>query len=44
MRTGAAVGYTGHLHEALYYASDEDLLAVVAPSCGTGWPRANRRW
>ncbi len=31
MRTGAAAGHTGYFHEALYYASDEDLLAVVVP-------------
>jgi len=31
MRTGAATGHTGYFHEALYYASDEDLLAVVLP-------------
>lgn len=31
MRTGAPAGYTGYFHEALPYASDEDLLAVVVP-------------
>lgn len=31
MRTGAAAGHTGYFHEAVYYASDEELLAVVVP-------------
>lgn len=31
MRTGRAAGNTGYLHEAVYYASDDDLLAVVVP-------------
>jgi anti-sigma regulatory factor (Ser/Thr protein kinase) len=31
MRTGAAAGYTGYFHEAVYYASDQELLAVVVP-------------
>ncbi|HEX6355700.1 sensor histidine kinase [Actinophytocola sp.] len=31
MRTGAAAGHTGHFHEALLHASDEELLAVVVP-------------
>lgn len=31
MRTGAAAGHNGYFHEAVYYASDEELLAVVVP-------------
>jgi anti-sigma regulatory factor (Ser/Thr protein kinase) len=31
VRTGAAAQHTGYFHEAVYYASDEDLLAVVVP-------------
>jgi anti-sigma regulatory factor (Ser/Thr protein kinase) len=31
MRTGAAAGHTGYFHEALYYASEDDLLSVVVP-------------
>ncbi|MFK3979079.1 anti-sigma factor RsbA family regulatory protein [Micromonospora sp. NPDC050397] len=31
MRTGAAAGHRGYLHEAVYYDSDEELLAVVVP-------------
>ncbi|OLF18121.1 sensor histidine kinase [Actinophytocola xanthii] len=31
MRTGAAAGHTGYFHEALYYADEEELLAVVVP-------------
>ncbi|MFL6125921.1 anti-sigma factor RsbA family regulatory protein [Actinophytocola sp.] len=31
MRTGAAAGHTGYFHEAVYYASDQELLAVVLP-------------
>ncbi|WP_431877757.1 anti-sigma factor RsbA family regulatory protein [Amycolatopsis sacchari] len=31
MRTGAAAGYEGYYHEAVYYSSDEELLAVVVP-------------
>lgn len=35
MRTGAAAGHTGHFHEALPYASHDELLAVVVPFlCG----------
>jgi anti-sigma regulatory factor (Ser/Thr protein kinase) len=31
VRTGAAAGHTGYFHEAVYYGSDEELLAVVVP-------------
>lgn len=31
MRTGTAAGHHGYLHEAVYYASDDELLAVVVP-------------
>jgi anti-sigma regulatory factor (Ser/Thr protein kinase) len=31
MRTGAAAGHPGYFHEAVYYASDDELLAVVVP-------------
>ncbi|GGM08041.1 anti-sigma factor RsbA family regulatory protein [Micromonospora yangpuensis] len=31
MRTGAAAGHQGYYHEAVRYAGDEDLLAVVVP-------------
>lgn len=31
MRTGAAAGHVGYYHEAVCYASDEDLLAVAVP-------------
>jgi anti-sigma regulatory factor (Ser/Thr protein kinase) len=31
MRTGAAAGHSGYFHEAVYYATDEELLAVVVP-------------
>ena len=31
MRTGAAQGHLGYFHEALYYSSDEELLAVLVP-------------
>ncbi|RKR86338.1 anti-sigma regulatory factor (Ser/Thr protein kinase) [Micromonospora pisi] len=31
MRTGAAAGHRGYYHEAVYYDSDEELLAVVVP-------------
>ena len=31
MRTGAATGHDGYYHEALYYSSDEELLAVLVP-------------
>ncbi|MGC5050983.1 anti-sigma factor RsbA family regulatory protein [Micromonospora sp. DT48] len=31
MRTGPAAGRTGYFHEALCYASEEELLAVVVP-------------
>lgn len=31
MRTGAATGYDGYLHEAVCYDSDDHLLAVVVP-------------
>jgi anti-sigma regulatory factor (Ser/Thr protein kinase) len=31
MRTGAAAGHEGYFHEAVYYSSDEELLAVLVP-------------
>ncbi len=31
MRTGAAAGHQGYFHEALYYSSDDELLAVLVP-------------
>ncbi|MEU9507031.1 sensor histidine kinase [Micromonospora sp. NPDC048170] len=31
MRTGAAAGHHGYYHEAIRYASDDELLAVVVP-------------
>ncbi|GAA1806292.1 hypothetical protein GCM10009682_30260 [Luedemannella flava] len=31
MRTGAAAGYQGYLHEAVYYRSAGELLAVAVP-------------
>jgi anti-sigma regulatory factor (Ser/Thr protein kinase) len=31
MRTGAAAGRTGYVHEAVFYADDEELLGVVVP-------------
>ncbi|WFE34748.1 sensor histidine kinase [Micromonospora sp. WMMD975] len=31
MRTGAAAGHVGYIHEAILYDSDEHLLAVVLP-------------
>nr|WP_296071295.1 anti-sigma factor RsbA family regulatory protein [uncultured Actinoplanes sp.] len=31
MRTGAAAGYHGYYHEAVCYASDDELLAVAVP-------------
>jgi anti-sigma regulatory factor (Ser/Thr protein kinase) len=31
MRTGAAAGHLGYYHEAVCYASDEDLVAVAVP-------------
>jgi anti-sigma regulatory factor (Ser/Thr protein kinase) len=36
MRTGAAAGHVGYFHEALPYASDEELLAVVIPFLSEG--------
>jgi anti-sigma regulatory factor (Ser/Thr protein kinase) len=42
MRTGAAAGHTGYFHEAVYYSSDEELLAVLVPflagGCDAGEP------
>jgi anti-sigma regulatory factor (Ser/Thr protein kinase) len=31
VRTGAATGHEGYFHEALYYSSDDELLAVLVP-------------
>ncbi|WP_036375006.1 sensor histidine kinase [Micromonospora sp. ATCC 39149] len=31
MRTDAAAGHRGYLHDAVYYDSDDDLLAVTVP-------------
>jgi anti-sigma regulatory factor (Ser/Thr protein kinase) len=31
MRTGAATDHEGYFHEAVYYSSDEELLAVLVP-------------
>lgn len=31
MRTGAAAGFSGYLHEAVYYSSDEEFLSVAIP-------------
>jgi anti-sigma regulatory factor (Ser/Thr protein kinase) len=31
MRTGAAAGHRGYFHEAAYYRSDEELLAILLP-------------
>ena len=31
MRTGAAAGHTGYLHEAVFYRSDDELLDVAVP-------------
>jgi anti-sigma regulatory factor (Ser/Thr protein kinase) len=31
MRTGAATGHRGYFHEAVYYSSDDELLAVLVP-------------
>lgn len=31
MRTGAAAGHVGYFHEAIFFDSDEHLLAVVVP-------------
>lgn len=31
MRTGAAAGHEGYFHETAFYASDEELLAIVVP-------------
>ena len=31
MRTGAAAGHEGYLHEAVHYSSDDELLAVLVP-------------
>jgi anti-sigma regulatory factor (Ser/Thr protein kinase) len=31
MRTGAAAGHRGYFHEAIFYSSDDDLLAVAVP-------------
>jgi anti-sigma regulatory factor (Ser/Thr protein kinase) len=39
MRTGAAAGHEGYFHEAVYYSSDEELLAVLVPFL-TGGPAA----
>jgi anti-sigma regulatory factor (Ser/Thr protein kinase) len=36
MRTGAAAGHVGHFHEAVRYASDDDLLAVAVPFLAGG--------
>jgi anti-sigma regulatory factor (Ser/Thr protein kinase) len=36
MRTGAAAGHVGYFHEALPYASDDELLAVVVPFLSGG--------
>ncbi|GIF01712.1 sensor histidine kinase [Paractinoplanes rishiriensis] len=42
MRTGAAAGHEGYFHEAVYYSSDEELLAVLVPflvgGCAAGEP------
>ena len=42
MRTGAAAGHRGYFHEALYYSSDDELLAVLVPfllgGCDAGEP------
>ena len=42
MRTGAATGHEGYFHEAAYYSSDEELLAVLVPfltdGCDAGEP------
>ena len=31
MRTGAAHGYVGHVHEAGFYSSDAEFLALIVP-------------
>lgn len=31
MRTGAAAGHRGYFHEAAYYRSDDELLAILLP-------------
>lgn len=31
VRTGAAAGHRGHFHEAVWYSTDDELLAVVVP-------------
>jgi anti-sigma regulatory factor (Ser/Thr protein kinase) len=31
VRSGAAAGHTGYFHEAAFYASDEEFLAIVVP-------------
>ncbi len=31
MRTGAASGYVGNFHEAGFYGSDEEFLALIVP-------------
>jgi anti-sigma regulatory factor (Ser/Thr protein kinase) len=36
MRTGAAAGHHGYLHEAVYYASDRELLDVAVPFLSGG--------
>ena len=36
MRTGAAVGQTGHFHEAGFYRSDEEFRALIVPFAEEG--------
>ena len=31
MRTGAADGFVGHVHEAGFYSSDVEFLALIVP-------------
>ena len=36
MRTGAAAEHVGYFHEAAFYASDEEFLALVVPFFADG--------
>ena len=31
MRSGAAASYSGYFHEAAFYDSDDEFLAIVVP-------------
>ena len=44
MRTGPAGGHDGIFHEAAFYASDEQFLAVVLPFLRDGVAAGESSW